>query len=233
MSQSINRFYFPPISAADENGLLLLGGELTPAILLEAYRLGIFPWPIVNQNLELLAWFSPDPRAVIELNQFRVSRRLARRIRSGIYNVTIDTAFEQVIRGCARPRNGENGVWITEKLVKAYCQMYDFGHAHSVEVWHENELVGGLYGIAIGGVFAGESMFHRMRDASKVAMTYLVDHLKHRGYQLFAIQQSTSHSVRLGATELMRGEFLRRLKKATGASVTFGDQLETSLPSAT
>lgn len=211
----------------------MVGGELKSANLLEAYRRGIFPWPIVNQDHELLAWFSPDPRAVIELNELHVSRRLARRIGSGIFTVTMNKAFERVICECARPRNCGNGVWITHELIKAYCQMHDLGHAHSVEVWHENELVGGLYGIAIGGLFAGESMFHRMRDASKVAMTYLVHHLKHRGFLLFDIQQSSSHMIRMGSTELSREEFLNRLHDATAASVSFGDELETSLPSAT
>ncbi|HAY82788.1 MAG TPA: leucyl/phenylalanyl-tRNA--protein transferase [Planctomycetaceae bacterium] len=226
MSASFNSVYFPPISSADEDGLLMFGGELAPEWLLEAYSHGIFPWPIVDQHLELLAWFSPDPRAVLELDDLYVSKRLARRIRSGQSQVTINTAFPQVIAGCAAPRSYESGTWVTDDLIAAYCQMHDLGHAHSVEVWQDDQLVGGLYGIAIGGMFAGESMFHRQRDASKVALYFLVRHLKQRGFSLLDIQQTTSHSQRMGSTELPRAVFLQRVAQAIADPVTFGDKLE-------
>lgn len=226
MSASFNSVYFPPIWSADEDGLLMFGGELTPDWLIEAYSHGIFPWPIVDQHLELLAWFSPDPRAVLEFDNLYVSKRLARRIRSGQFQVTIDTAFTDVMAGCAAPRAYESGTWITDELVSAYCHMHELGHAHSVEVWQDEQLVGGLYGVAIGGMFAGESMFHLTRDASKVALYFLVQHLRQRGYSLLDIQQTTNHSQRMGSTELPREEFLERVTQAIADPVTFGDKLE-------
>jgi leucyl/phenylalanyl-tRNA--protein transferase len=204
----------------------MLGGRLTPERVLEAYRRGIFPWPIVESGYELLAWFSPDPRAVIELDQLHVSRRLARRLRSGRFRVTCDQAFEAVVAGCAAPRARDTGTWITPDMVRVYGELHRRGHAHSVEVWHEVNLVGGLYGVSLGGFFAGESMFHRERDASKVALVALVAHLQARGFCLFDVQQATAHAVRMGACEIRRAQFLWRLGEATSLPVTFGQQLE-------
>ena len=213
---------FPPANAARSDGLVLLGGRLNSEWILTAYRQGIFPWPVVDEDLELLAWFSPDPRAVIEFDRLHVSRRLQRRIRSGIYRVTSDQAFPAVIAGCAAPRKKETGTWITPGLARAYQQLHEQGYVHSVEVWHGEQLVGGVYGLGIGGYFSGESMFHRMTDASKVALVYLVRHLQARGYQLLDIQQSTSHARSLGASELPRPLFLRRLQHALALDITFG-----------
>lgn len=221
--------YFPPPDYADEDGLLKLGGRLTTDWLLSAYRQGIFPWPIVDAGYEVLAWFSPDPRQVIELDGLHVSRRLRRRIRSGVFEVSRDRAFPDVIAACARPRRNDPGTWITPSMVRAYVKLHAEGHAHSVETWRDGRLVGGVYGVAVGGVFSAESMFHRETDASKVALVALVEHLKGRGFALLDVQQDTPHSRRMGATAIPRAEFLRRLRRAVRLLVTFGDRLEQRL----
>ena len=220
---------FPPLSSATHDGLLMVGGQLRPTWVLAAYRQGIFPWPIVEQGYELLAWFSPDPRAIIELDQLYVSRRLARRIRSGQFRVSCDQDFAGVLAGCAAPRSPFGETWITPAMQRVYTRLFELGFVHSIEVWSESQLVGGLYGVSLAGFFAGESMFHRQRDASKVAMTYLVAHLKSRGFQMFDVQQATRHAVQMGAIEIPRSMFARRLQAALGTSITFGSQLDTSL----
>lgn len=219
---------FPPLSCATEDGLLMIGGELAPNWVVAAYRQGIFPWPIVDRDYEILAWFSPDPRAVLELDQLHVSRRLARRIRRGRFQVTSDRDFAGVITGCAAPREPFGATWITAEMIRVYRELHERGHAHSVEVWREGALVGGIYGVSLGAFFAGESMFYRERDASKVALVFLVGHLKARGFQLFDVQQATSHVARLGASEIPRAHFLRRLQGAVKAPVDFGQGLDTS-----
>jgi leucyl/phenylalanyl-tRNA--protein transferase len=224
MNASSRPVYFPPITSADRYGLVRLGGSLSVPWLLEAYRRGIFPWPLVDGNLEVLAWWSPDPRAIIELDQLHVSRRLRRRIRSEQFRVTCDTRFTEVVAGCAAPRKEDAGTWITPALADAYQRIHELGYAHSVEVWQAQRLVGGVYGVALGGFFAGESMFHRLRDASKVALVYLVEHLRARGYQLFDIQQWTPHTGSLGAIEIPRREYIRRLEHALALPVSFGQR---------
>ncbi len=219
---------FPPVSSATDDGLLMVGGRLNPAWVLAAYRRGIFPWPIVDQGYDLLAWFSPDPRAIIELDSLYISRRLARRIRSGCFRVSCDEDFVGVMAGCAAPRKPFGETWITPAMRRTYERLFHLGYAHSIEVWANTELVGGLYGIGLGAFFAGESMFHRQRDASKVAMAYLVGHLRSRGYEMFDVQQATRHAVRMGAMEIPRPEFLQRLQRALRAPVSFGRQLETT-----
>jgi leucyl/phenylalanyl-tRNA--protein transferase len=219
---------FPPVELAIEDGLLMVGGHLTPDWVLAAYRQGIFPWPIVDGEHEILAWFSPDPRAVIEFDQLRISRRLARRIRSRMYRATCDTCFDQVVRGCAEPRRYGGGTWITPRMAEVYGQLHREGHAHSVEVWVDEELAGGLYGVAIGGFFAAESMFYRVRDASKIALVALVMHLESKGFSLLDVQQATPHVMRMGGTEVSRAEFLLRLRAAIAAPVSFGRQLDTT-----
>ena len=159
--------FFPPPTATTEDGLLCVGGRLSPEWLLDAYRHGIFPWPMWDD--EPIAWWSPDPRAIIELDGLHVSRRLQRTLRSGKFRVTCDRDFDGVIRGCATAGDRTGNTWLTPSMIAAYCRMHELGHAHSVEVWQDDVLVGGTYGIAIGGLFAAESMFHRVRDASKVA----------------------------------------------------------------
>lgn len=206
----------------------MIGGELAPNWVVSAYRQGIFPWPIVDRDHEILAWFSPDPRAVLELDQLHVSRRLARRIRRGRFQVTSDRDFAGVITGCAAPREPFGATWITAEMIRVYRELHECGCAHSVEVWRKGALVGGIYGVSLGAFFAGESMFYRERDASKIALVFLVGHLKARGFQLFDVQQATSHVARLGASEIPRARFLRRLHGAIKAPVDFGQDLDTS-----
>jgi len=206
----------------------MVGGRLTPRRVHEAYRRGIFPWPIVESGYEILAWFSPDPRAILELDQLHVSRRLARRIRQQRFRVTIDRAFAEVVAGCAAPRSDGGGTWITPAVSRVYGRLHQQGIAHSVEVWSPDGLAGGLYGVSVGGFFAGESMFHRVRDASKVALVMLVAHLRARGYRLFDIQQATAHALSMGATEIRRAEFLARLQDVIDLPVAFGAALDLS-----
>ena len=202
---------------ADENGLVAVGGDLRPEQLLRAYRAGVFPW---YETGGPICWWSPDPRAICELDGLHVSRRLARTIRSGRFRVTVNCAFAGVIRGCAdRPE----GTWITPEMITAYERLHQLGHAHSIEVWRGDELAGGLYGVALGGLFAAESMFHRQSDASKVALVYLVDRLRQRGFQLLDIQLRTEHTARLGAVEIPRQDYLARLRRALACPATFSD----------
>jgi leucyl/phenylalanyl-tRNA--protein transferase len=200
---------------ADENGLVAVGGDLRPARLLRAYRRGIFPW--YDDGYPVL-WWSPDPRALFELDGLHVSRRLRRTIASGRFQVTVNRDFAGVIRGCA---DREEGTWITADMIAAYEALHRLGHAHSVEAWHGDELAGGVYGVAMGGFFAGESMFRRRSDASKVALVFLVERLRERGYQLFDIQFRTEHTTRLGAVEIPRAEYLTRLRRALRQSASF------------
>ena len=216
--------FFPPVEVANEDGLLGLGGQLTPEWLLDAYQHGIFPWPIDEETP--VVWWSPDPRAIIELDQFHVSRRLRRTLKSGRFELTCDQDFEGVIRGCATAGDRVGRTWITPAMIKAFMRMFELGHAHSVEAWGKGRLVGGTYGMAIGGLFAAESKFYRVRDASKVALAHLGSHLGARGYVLFDIQQLTPHTARLGAIEIPRKTYLARLAQALALPVTFGGELE-------
>lgn len=213
--------FFPPAEQAGPEGLVALGGRLSPAWLLDAYSHGIFPWPHSDIDDPML-WFSPDPRAVIELEHLHVSRRLAQTLRGGKFTATCDRDFAGVIHGCGHAPGRKGHTWLTPRMVRAYTRMHELGHAHSVEAWHEGRLAGGVYGIAIGGLFAGESMFHAVRDASKVALVHLVERLRARGYALFDIQQLTPHTERMGAIEIPRAEYLDRLAAALALSVTFG-----------
>jgi leucyl/phenylalanyl-tRNA---protein transferase len=211
---------FPSAEQADAYGVVHVGGKLTPEWLLEGYRRGVFPWP--DPDLPwLLPWCSPDPRGILELNELHVSRRLRDTLRSNRFTSTIDAAFAEVVRGCATVRRGQTGTWITDEILAAYCRLHDLGYAHSVEVWREGRLVGGIYGVGLGGYFSGESMFHRESDASKVALVRLVEHLASRRYQLFDIQQVTPHTARMGAREIRRSEFLARLGSALSVPVSF------------
>jgi leucyl/phenylalanyl-tRNA--protein transferase len=201
---------------ADDSGLVAVGGKLFPERLLTAYRRGIFPW---YGEGEPVCWWSPDPRAIIELDSFHVSRRLRRTLRSRRFTWTVNQAFGDVIRACAdRP---EEGTWITADMIRAYEELHQLGHAHSVEAWSEGSLAGGVYGVAVGGLFAGESMFSRRTDGSKVALVYLVERLRQRGFHLFDIQLITDHTASLGAIEIPRREYLARLRRAISSPVTF------------
>jgi leucyl/phenylalanyl-tRNA--protein transferase len=201
--------------AADPQGLVAVGGDLRPDVLLDAYRRGVFPW--YDESLPV-CWWSPDPRAIIPLDKFHVSRRLERTIRSGRFTVTIDRAFTDVVLGCA---DREEGTWITRALFAAYERLHEQGHAHSVEVWRGDELAGGVYGISIGGFFSAESMFHRVTDGSKVALAALVERLRQRGYALMDVQMLTEHTTKFGAVEIPRREYLDLLKDAVRMDATF------------
>jgi leucyl/phenylalanyl-tRNA--protein transferase len=208
---------FPDPRNADDEGLVAIGGDMSVERLLAAYRSGIFPWTV-----DPVTWWSPDPRAIFELNGFHLSRSLQRVLRQGRFEVTADKAFREVMAECARPAKGRRSTWITKEFVEAYCELHRVGHAHSVECWREGKLVGGIYGVAISGFFAGESMFHRENDASKVALYHLVQRLRERGFLLFDIQMLTPITKQLGGIEISRGEYLRRLQKALAQPVTFG-----------
>jgi leucyl/phenylalanyl-tRNA--protein transferase len=212
---------FPPPETADENGLLMVGGKLTPEWLIAAYGRGIFPMPIDRGMREVLGWFSPDPRGVIEFDDLHVSRRLAQKMNSGRFHYTLDRRFREVVDACAAPRHDEDGVWITAAMREGYLRLHQLGVAHSLEVWQGEQLAGGIFGIALGGFFAGESMFHHVTDASKAALAWLVEHLRSRGFRLFDVQWTNSHTESLGATEIPRRTYLRRLAHAVQLDVSF------------
>jgi len=197
---------FPPIETAlrEPDGLLAAGGDLSPERVVDAYRRGIFPWYSEGQPV---LWWSPDPRMVLFTAEFRVRRSLAKRVRQRRYEIRLDTAFERVIRACAEPRRGQDGTWITEAMIATYVELHRRGVAHSVEAWLDGTLAGGLYGIALGRVFFGESMFAREADASKVAFVHLVEKLVRDGVPLVDCQQETSHLAGFGARPIPRRAF--------------------------
>ncbi|MCC7119984.1 MAG: leucyl/phenylalanyl-tRNA--protein transferase [Gammaproteobacteria bacterium] len=225
MTRGVPRFYWiaaqrygvglPPVDEAltEPNGLLAAHGDLEPASLLEAYRRGVFPWFSAGQPI---LWWSPDPRAVLYPSAFHVSRSLARTLRRGHFEVTIDRDFAGVMHGCAAPRRDGGGTWITDDMFDAYATLHRQGHAHSVECRHDGELVGGMYGVAIGRVFFGESMFSRMTDASKVALATACGLLAAWDYALFDCQVSNPHLVSLGAVLLPRTRFVTALSILCG-----------------
>ncbi len=203
---------FPPVEQAlcSPNGLLAAGGTLAPYRLLDAYRHGIFPW--FNEGDPVL-WWSPDPRMVLLPEELRVSRSLHKTLRRKVFEIRVDTSFESVMRACAVPRKGQAGTWISEDMVEAYICLHHMGLAHSVEAWHEGELAGGLYGVGVGRVFYGESMFSRKTDASKVALAHLVAQLQRWNFGMIDCQMKTPHLASLGAREIPRAEFIQRLKE--------------------
>jgi len=200
------RWRFPPPDAADADGLLAIGADLEPGTLLAAYRQASFPMPVLGH----LAWWSPDPRGVLPLQDFHASRSL-RRARPR-FEIRRDTAFEQVVRACA-DRARPHG-WIDEPIAVAYCALHRLGFAHSIEAWFDGELAGGLYGVRIGGLFAGESMFHRRTDASKVALWATVEWLRESGASLFDVQWTSPHLRSLGAVDVPRARYLALLRRA-------------------
>ena len=205
---------FPPVESAlrRPNGLLCAGGDLSPERLLEAYRHGIFPW---FSEGEPILWWSPDPRMVLFPQELKISRSLARTLRRGQYEVRLDTAFPSVIRECSLPRADQEGTWITPEMQQAYGRLHELGHAHSVETWIGGRLAGGLYGMAIGRVFYGESMFTRVPDASKIALAHLARHLERNGFAVIDCQMKTAHLASLGAREIPRRELLQGLEAWT------------------
>jgi leucyl/phenylalanyl-tRNA---protein transferase len=196
----------PPPSDADEHGVVALGADLEPGTLLAGYRSGLFPMPVTG--LEPMVWWSPDPRGILPLDHLRVTRTLRRSLRR--YEVRVDTEFAAVVAACADP--GRTGGWIDGRIAAAYTALHRLGWAHSVEAWEDGELVGGLYGVAVGGLFAGESMFHRATDASKVALVGLAERMAPGG--LLDVQWLTPHLASLGALEVPRTEYLARLGAA-------------------
>ncbi len=221
--------WIPP-ELAEADGFAGIGGDLSPRTLLRAYAEGVFPW---YNEADPILWWSPDPRGIIELQAdpstsggLHVPKRLLRTIRSGKFRVTINQCFTTVMRSCGERR--PEGTWVTSDMLRAYADLHRLGHAHSLETWVQSEekpdqweLAGGIYGIAIGGLFAAESMFHRVTDGSKVALVALVERLRERGFVLMDVQMKTEHTGRLGVTEIPRVEYLRRLRRAisiTGVS---------------
>ncbi len=207
---------FPPLerALAEPNGLLCAGGDLSPPRLVEAYRNGVFPWYSAGQPI---LWWSPDPRMVLFPSEFKVSRSLRRTLRGGHHETRLDSAFDNVIRACAEtPRNGQSGTWITREIQLAYRRLFDLGVAHSVETWRDGQLVGGLYGVAIGRMFYGESMFSHVTDASKIAAAHLARFLEKQGFGMIDCQMNTPHLASLGAREIPRSDFVRQLGALAG-----------------
>src|SRR6056297_100513 len=205
-----DRVSFPPPHFAGREGLLAVGGDLSTERLLLAYQMGIFPW---FSDCDPILWWSPDPRLVLYPSHIHVPKRLRRTIRQGRFTVSSDTAFKRVIERCARIRieSGE-GTWITDAMIKAYCRLFDAGYAHSVETWQNGALVGGLYGVSLGGCFFGESMFSELGNASKVALVSLCVFLRENGFDMIDCQLTTEHLLWMGGEEISRSDFLKKLQ---------------------
>ncbi len=212
---------FPPAAAARRhpNGLLAAGADLSPGRLVDAYAHGIFPW---FSDDEPILWWSPDPRMVLFPPELKVSRSLRKTLNKGGFEVRMDTAFRDVMEACAEPREGQPGTWIVPAIVDAYCRLHDLGLAHSVETWIDGELAGGLYGVALGKMFYGESMFSRRSDASKIAFVHLARQLERWGFGMVDCQMKTAHLASLGAREIPRQEFLSRLSELVNYSGIIG-----------
>lgn len=204
---------FPPVDTAlrDPDGLLAAGLELTPQRILDAYRQGIFPWFSEGQPV---LWWSPDPRMVLVPAEIRITPSMRKVLRNRPYEVRCDTAFEAVMRACAEPRDGQAGTWISDHMIAAYGSLHTQGWAHSVETWVDGELAGGLYGLALGRMFYGESMFSRARDTSKIALVHLARYLESQGYALIDCQMNTAHLASMGGREIARSEFCRVLSQS-------------------
>ena len=208
--------WFPDPQSANSEGLVAIGGDLSVPRLQLAYRSGIFPWTV-----EPVTWWSPNPRAIIEFDRLHVSRSLERTLRKGGFEISINSAFRQVMRGCAAPARGRRSTWISPTFIEAYTALHQQGHAHSLECWQAGELVGGIYGVAIAGFFAGESMFHRVNNASKIALFHLVEHLRRRGFALFDVQMLTTVTAQMGGSNIPRREYLSRLAEAVKMDCQF------------
>jgi leucyl/phenylalanyl-tRNA--protein transferase len=208
--------WFPEVTWMNPDGPVAIGGDLSAERLLAAYRHGIFPW-----SIQPITWWSPDPRGIIELDRFHASKSLAKVIRQQPFEITRDRAFTRVMQACATSAPGRENTWISDAFIAAYTQLHQAGHAHSVECWRAGELVGGIYGVTIGGLFAGESMFHRADNASKVAIHHLVEHLRARGFLLFDVQMVTAATEPLGAQAISRRDYLQRLKIAIAQECSF------------
>ena len=211
---------FPSPHLASEDGLLAVGGDLSQERLLLAYHMGIFPW--FSEN-EPILWWSPDPRLVLYPHEIKISKTLKKILKKKAFKVTMDLAFNEVIKQCAEVRLQKNqGTWIIEDIIEAYCKLHESGYAHSVEVWHQGELAGGLYGVSLGKCFFGESMFTRISNASNIALVSLVEHLKKMSFDLIDCQVTTEHLIRFGAKEIPRTLFLKKLKTSLSATTYRG-----------
>jgi leucyl/phenylalanyl-tRNA---protein transferase len=206
---------FPNPAEARPDGLLAIGGDLSPERLLLAYRSGIFPWSSAP-----ITWWSPHPRSIIPMDGLHISRSLARTLKKNPWTFTLNADFESVMRSCALPAPGREETWIEEPIIQAYTALHRKGYAHSLEVWQDNALVGGIYGVAIGGFFAGESMFHRVSDASKTALVVLMDVLNQRGFKLFDTQLASPLTRNMGAIDIPRRQYLSLLAGALGSEPT-------------
>jgi leucyl/phenylalanyl-tRNA--protein transferase len=193
-----------------------VGGDFHPNRLLLAYRSGIFPW-----SSHPITWWSPDPRSIIPLDSFHIPRRLERTLRQGRFTITFNRAFREVVTACAEPGPGREETWISSDFIEAYDRLHQLGHAHSVECWMEGELAGGVYGVAIGGFFAGESMFSRRTNGSKIALIHLLEHLRDRRFTLFDTQVATDHTRTFGALDLPRRTYLEQLRQALSVDAQF------------
>lgn len=227
-SPSATPFPDPANAETEPNGLLAVGGDLTPQRLLQAYRAGIFPWFSEHQPI---LWWSPDPRMVLFPARLHVSRSLRKTLRKGGYQVSVDQAFERVIDACASPRRDDTGTWLLPEMIDAYSELYRMGFAHSVETWRDGELVGGLYGVSLGRVFFGESMFSHAADASKVALVQLAELTRAAGFALIDCQVYTGHLERLGAQQIPRQRFQQLLQQAL-AQASFDDWRRAARPAA-
>lgn len=205
-------FEFPPIDTATPEGLLAVGGNLSSSQLMRAYRRGIFPWYSEGQPI---LWWSPDPRLVLYPEAIKISRSLRKTLKKSVFRITLDSQFKQIMVACAAKRSGDDntGTWISEEMIDAYCNLYNKGFAHSVEIWQGQKLVGGLYGVALGGCFFGESMFSTVVDASKIALIYLTQQIQRWGFSIIDCQITTNHMLSLGAVEISRQQFLHQLQK--------------------
>ena len=215
-----DKIAFPPPHLASSEGLLAVGGDLSRERLLLAYRMGIFPW---FSDDEPILWWSPDPRLVLYPNEIKISKTLKKIMKKGLFKVTMDSAFVQVINQCAQIRIQNNqGTWILEDMIDAYCKLHESGFAHSVETWYQGELVGGLYGVSLGKCFFGESMFTRISNASNVALVTLVEYLNTLSFDMIDCQLTTEHLLRFGAREIPRAAFLNQLEVSLKASTKKG-----------
>jgi leucyl/phenylalanyl-tRNA--protein transferase len=212
-ADGINDKPWVPPELADPDGLAGVGGDLSPRTLLRAYADGLFPW---FSEGEPILWWSPDPRGILELGALCINSRLARTIRSGRFQITFNTAFEPVMRACGE--NRPEGTWVNRMMIDGYTRLHRLQHAHSVEAWRHGELVGGVYGVSLGGLFSAESMFHREADASKVALAALMERVQLKGFELIDVQMTTAHTTRMGAIEIPRTQYLKRLRKAVQRS---------------
>jgi leucyl/phenylalanyl-tRNA---protein transferase len=213
------RIVFPPVRLAEPDGILAVGGDLSPERLLLAYRSGIFPW---FSNRDPIIWWSPDPRFVLFPGELCVSKTMRQVLGRKLFDITLDRDFRGVIQGCQEPRKKERGTWITAEMMEAYIRLHELGYAHSVEAWHGGELAGGLYGISLGGCFFGESMFTRVSNASKAALIVLVTRLAELGFIIIDSQVYTGHLESLGARHIVREEYIEHINRGLASETIRG-----------